>query len=308
MASPGPQGPLSDVPAPAPPPAPDAAFRTVQAFYERRPFPGYAPGDDAATILDRGRSSSFLDALDRALPASARILDCGAGTGQVAAFLALASPRRSVVAVEPCRASLREADGFRRRAAVGNLHLVRANLFALPFSPASFEWVLCRGVVHHTADPERAIRAVAAQVAPGGVLLLGFYESLARAAHRARRALGRFAGRPIGALDPILRRSDLDPEKKRTWIEDQYLHPVEHILPLPAVARSLERLGFEWVRSVPPEPGEAERASGARGLFTPEPRPSAAALLARRARWLLAGANDPDAGLVCLLVRRQGRS
>ena len=37
------------------------------------------------------------------------------------------------------------------------------------------------------------------------------------------------------ALDPVLRRRDLDEEKKRTWIEDQYRHPLEHILAFPSV-------------------------------------------------------------------------
>ena len=42
--------------------------RAVEAFYERRPFPGYAAGDDAHTLLDRSRASPFLVALDAAIP------------------------------------------------------------------------------------------------------------------------------------------------------------------------------------------------------------------------------------------------
>jgi SAM-dependent methyltransferase len=286
----------------------DDASRAVEAFYDLRPFPGYAPGDDAATLIDRCRASPFLLELDRAIPPDARVLDCGCGTAQIPAFLALSSPHRRVIGVDACRASLRAADAFRARIGIPNLTLLRGDLFRLPLPAQGFDYVISRGVVHHTPDAHQAIRAVADRVAVDGYLVLGWYESMARLFHRLRQGLHLVRGRPVAVLDPVLRRRDLDPEKKRTWIEDQYLHPVEHLLPLPAVARTLERLGFEWVRSVPPEPGEAERASGARGLFTPEPRPSAAALLARRARWLLAGANDPDAGLVCLLVRRQARS
>src|SRR6187401_3070066 len=67
--------------------------KAVQAFYEKRPFPGYAAGDGAHTILDRGRRSPFLTALDAALPSDAAILDCGCGTAQVSALLALSSVR-----------------------------------------------------------------------------------------------------------------------------------------------------------------------------------------------------------------------
>src|SRR6185295_4758895 len=72
----------------------------VQAFYEARPFPGYAPADDAASILDRCRRSPFLVALDRAVPPDARVLDAGCGTAQLANFLALAGPRRRIVGAD----------------------------------------------------------------------------------------------------------------------------------------------------------------------------------------------------------------
>jgi SAM-dependent methyltransferase len=275
--------------------------RDVQAFYEKRPFPGYAAGDGSHTIVDRGRRSPFLAAVDAALPADATVLDCGSGTAQVSAFLALSSVRRVLIAADGCRASLREADRFRTRAAIENLALVRANLFELPLVERAFDFVICRGVVHHTEDPREATARVARHVAPGGYLLLGIYESLARLPHCARRALGRATGRPISALDPILRQRDLDPEKKRTWIEDQYLHPLEHLLSASRVARELEALGFEWVRSVPPVTSEMR-------LFEPTPRPRGAAFLARRLGWLAAGFNDEDAGLVCLVVRRHRRA
>jgi SAM-dependent methyltransferase len=202
-----------------------------------------------------------------------------------------------VVAVDGCRASLRAADRFRERARVENLQLLRADLLALPLERASFEVVLCRGVVHHALRPQEAIDSVAAFVAPGGVLVLGFYERFARALHVARRAFGRALGRPIAALDPLLRRRDLDQQKKRTWIEDQYRHPLEHRLALPCVVAQLEARGFQWLRSVPPAPDGAP-------LFDPTPRPAGLGLAARRLGWAARGLADEDAGLVVLVMRR----
>jgi len=270
----------------------------VEEFYTARPFPGYAPGDDAAQILDRGRRSPFLDALDRAIPAEATVLDCGCGTAQVASFLALAGPRRTVVGVDGCAASLAEADRFRERAGVMNLRLLRADLFALPLRPAAFRVVHCRGVVHHTADPLEATRRVASLVAPGGILLLGIYESMGRRLHCARRALGRVWWGGAVKLDPILRRRDLAEDKKRAWIDDQYRHPLEHLMPVPGTMRALREVGFEYVRTVPPA------VSGA-AMFEDEPEPSPASMLARRAGWLLRGLGDEDAGLVCIVARRR---
>ena len=273
----------------------------VEEFYTASPFPGYAPGDDAATLLDRSRRSSFLVGLDKAVPADGRFLSVGCGTAQVPAFLALAGPRRSVVAVDGCKASLGVADAFAQKVGIANLQLARGDLFDLPIEPESFDVVSCRGVVHHTPDPYRAIGCVARCVAPGGVLLLGYYETMGRAWHCARRKLSNLRGKnPIAALDPVLRRRDLDAEKKRIWIEDQYRHPLEHILPTPKVLRTLRDLGFEWVRTVPPSP--------AGGLFDATPEPSAGALFRRRFGWMVAGINDPDAGLVFVVVRKKAPS
>lgn len=272
--------------------------REVERFYTKSPFPGYAPGDDGASLLDRSRRAPFLVALDAAIAPDARVLDVGCGTAQVPAFLAISAPRRTVIGVDGCRESLTHAEEFRARAGVQNLQLVRADLFDLPVEPGTFQVVISRGVVHHTPDPDLAIARVAECVAPGGVLVLGWYESAARLFHQARRFLGKVRGVPIRALDPVLRRQDLDDEKKRIWIEDQYLHPLEHILPLPGVLAALDRLGFRWVRSVPP-------ATSGEGLFDPTLRPGGIGARRLQLAWALRGIRDPDAGLVCVVASRE---
>ncbi len=270
----------------------------VERFYTRNPFPGYAPADDAGSLLDRSRRSAFLAALDAAIPAAARVLDAGCGTAQLAAFLALAGPHRQVFGIDGCRESLTLAEAFRARIGLTNLQLVRADLFESPVPVGGFDVVICRGVVHHTPDPERAIASVASAVAAGGVLVLGFYETSARLFHRVRRGLARVMRRPVRGLDPILRRRDLEDEKKRIWIEDQYRHPLEHILPLPRVVRVLDELGFEWVRTVPP-------LTATDAMFAATPRPGS--LLGLRLGFLLRGCSDPDAGLVCYIARRRNQ-
>ncbi len=267
----------------------------VEEFYTANPFPGYAPADDVGSLLDRSRRSLFLRRLDAAIAPTTRVLDCGCGTGQLAAFLALAGPNRQVFGMDGCRRSLELGEQFRADTEISNLQLVRADLFDLPIRPQSFDVVVSRGVVHHTPDPYRALAAVAGAVAPGGYLVIGFYESLARVAHRMRRALATLSGRPVRWLDPVLRRRDLDEEKKRIWTEDQYHHPLEHVLPLPRVVRALDELGFSWVRTVP----SLEEDSI---LFEPTTRPSAPRM--RRVAWMLRGVHDPDAGLVFYIARR----
>mgnify|MGYP001298854300 CR=1 FL=1 len=121
--------------------------REVTAFYVRNPFPGYAPSDDATTLLERSRRSPFLVELDRAIAPDATVLDCGCGTGQLAAFLALAAPRRRVVGVDACPASLAAAAAFKERARIAGLSHYLCDLFRLPLAAGAFDVVISRGVV-----------------------------------------------------------------------------------------------------------------------------------------------------------------
>ncbi len=269
----------------------------VNRFYEARPFPGYGSGDDASTLIDRCRASPFLAGLDAAIPTDATVLDAGCGTGQLAAFLALSGSRRTVVGADACRASLDLAREFKGRASIENLQLLRGDLRSLPLAEGAFDVVNCRGVVHHNADWKGATRQVARHVAPGGVLVLGFYESIARMPHRLRRGFGRAFKAPVRWLDPILRRGDIEEEKKLTWIADQYHHPLEWCLPFPAVVELLGECGFDWVRSIPPAPGNEN-------MFDTLPEPAGPGLFARRVGWALS-LGDEDAGLVCYVARRR---
>jgi SAM-dependent methyltransferase len=51
----------------------------------------------------------------------------------------------------------------------------QADILDLPAADASFDPVLCLGVLQHTPDPEAAIRALAAKVKPGGRLVIDHY-------------------------------------------------------------------------------------------------------------------------------------
>jgi SAM-dependent methyltransferase len=59
--------------------------------------------------------------------------------------------------------------------AAANLVLFQASLFEIPLVPASFDKVLCIGVLQHTPDPGRAFQNLAALVRPGGQLVVDLY-------------------------------------------------------------------------------------------------------------------------------------
>jgi SAM-dependent methyltransferase len=98
------------------------------------------------------------------------VLEVGCGAGRFTEVLLAAGAR--VVAVDATTAvdACRETCGDHPR-----LSLVQADLFRLPFRPASFDRVFCYGVLQHTPDPERAFRTIVEFVRPGGLIAADVY-------------------------------------------------------------------------------------------------------------------------------------
>src|SRR5262245_55292577 len=131
----------------------------VRAFYTEAPFPNYAPGDTLATLRARAARSDFARLLDQAIAPDARVLDLGCGTGQMALYLA--GGERRVVGADLTRASLALAAHAARRFGVERVLFVETDLRHPALRPASFDVVLCTGVLHHTPDPRAAFAQVA---------------------------------------------------------------------------------------------------------------------------------------------------
>ncbi|QMW65523.1 class I SAM-dependent methyltransferase [Mumia sp. ZJ1417] len=107
-----------------------------------------------------------------------RILDAGCGPGHWTEMLSRGGSR-DVVGVD---ASARFLDAARGRSAF--LDLSRADLAALPLATGSVGGILSWYSIIHTppADVPAIVREFARVLAPGGSLLLGFFEGEARAA------------------------------------------------------------------------------------------------------------------------------
>jgi SAM-dependent methyltransferase len=61
------------------------------------------------------------------------------------------------------------------RIAPERFNLVQASIYDLPFADASFDKVVCLGVLQHTPDFEASVRALVAKARPGGEIVVDFY-------------------------------------------------------------------------------------------------------------------------------------
>jgi SAM-dependent methyltransferase len=56
-----------------------------------------------------------------------------------------------------------------------NVHFVQASIYELPFRDGTFDFCYCIGVVQHTPDTEKSLRAIGSMVKEGGELALTIY-------------------------------------------------------------------------------------------------------------------------------------
>jgi SAM-dependent methyltransferase len=97
------------------------------------------------------------------------VLDVGVGSGRYAEVAA--DHGAQVVGVDLSRAVEAAAENLGGRALIA-----QADLFQLPFAPATFDVVYSIGVLHHTPDTAAAVRALATLVKPGGTLAVWVYQ------------------------------------------------------------------------------------------------------------------------------------
>jgi SAM-dependent methyltransferase len=69
---------------------------------------------------------------------------------------------------------------FRNVHGCPNIHVVQADIYHLPFSRESFDFVQSIGVIHHLPDPEGGLQLLSDLVKPGGCLFVYLYTKRGR--------------------------------------------------------------------------------------------------------------------------------
>ena len=115
------------------------------------------------------------------------VLEVGCGAGRFTELMLGAGAR--VVACDLSLAVEANYENCHREG--GGYFVCQADVRRLPFTPASFDFVVCLGVVQHTPDPDETIASLARQVRPGGMLVIDHY-TYATPKNRVQTLLRRF--------------------------------------------------------------------------------------------------------------------
>ena len=122
----------------------------------------------------------------------ARVLDAGCGTGEFARSFARLGAH--VTAVDFSKGPLNVARAIDRDVGISGVEYLQLDLLDLP-DIGSFDYIFSLGILHHTADPARGFRALAARLRPRGYLTVGLYSSVSRAHILALRRFLRIISR-----------------------------------------------------------------------------------------------------------------
>jgi SAM-dependent methyltransferase len=127
---------------------------------------GYGTSESERLLAQAG---SVLDLLhgDTSYPAGSLVLEVGCGTGAQTASLAKNSPGARFISFDHSATSLAQA---RARVSATNVEFHQADLFALPFAPASFDHVFVCFVLEHLARPREALAILERLLKPGGTI------------------------------------------------------------------------------------------------------------------------------------------
>lgn len=122
---------------------------------------------------------------------SGRVLDAGCGEGVDLASVSFSGVSKAI-GIELSNGGIAATSA--RISASSRAALAQGNVLSLPFADATFDGAYSYGVVHHTIDPEGAVREIARVLKSGAPLLLYVYEDFSTRPLGSRASLAAING------------------------------------------------------------------------------------------------------------------
>jgi SAM-dependent methyltransferase len=155
----------------------------VQAFYDRYPYP--PPIDDLEAYRqrwqdhERRRADFHLFWPTSSYREDYSILVAGCGTSQAAKY-AIRWPAARVTGIDFSTSSVQHTEALKRKYQLDNLQIHQLPLEQVGDLGASFDQVVCTGVLHHLPDPDAGLRALRSVMTPHGALHMMVYAPYGR--------------------------------------------------------------------------------------------------------------------------------
>src|SRR6266851_1112387 len=156
---------------------------------------GYHPRENERLQDQAGALADLLHSGTSYLPGSV-VLEAGCGVGAQTVTLAQRSPGARFTSVDLSAASLAEAKKKTEAAGITNVQFQKADIFAVPFAPESFDHVFVCFVLEHLSRPVEALVILNRLLRPGGTMTViegdhgsTYFHPDSGAAHKAIQCL-----------------------------------------------------------------------------------------------------------------------
>jgi len=246
---------------------------TVQDFYERYPYPRPVNSLDNYRQRwqdrQRRRADYHLFWPGRPYREDRSILVAGCGTSQAAKH-ALRWPTAQVTGIDFSATSVHYTEELKRKYNLNNLQVHQLPIERASDLKASFDQIVCTGVLHHLADPDTGLKALHAVLKPDGAMHIMVYAPYGRTGiymlQEFARRIGIHAndkeirdliialrGFPPGhPLENLLREA---PDfRQEAALADALLHPQDRAYSVPQLFDFIKRAGLRfgrWLRQAP---------------------------------------------------------
>ena len=248
----------------------------VRNFYDHYPYP--RPIDSLENYRrlwqdpQRRRADYRLAWPARPYKEDLSILIAGCGTSQAAKH-AMRWPAAQITGIDVSARSVCCTEELKRKHNLHNLQVHQLAIERVSELEASFDRIVCTGVLHHLADPDAGLRALRAVLKPDGAMHLMVYAPYGRTGIYMLQEFCRRTGihatdadirdliEALGALPPghplenLLREA---PDfRQEAALADALLHPQDRAYSIPQVFDFLERGGLtfgRWIKQAPYSP------------------------------------------------------
>ena len=153
-------------------------------FYTEHPYPPPVENLDRAREEwqdeNRQRAEFHLFWPNKEYRADLDILIAGCGTWQAAKYALRRSDAR-VVGIDVSTTSLDHTEKLKRKYKLANLELQQMTIEDVAALDQRFDLIVCTGVLHHLADPDRGLSALRSVLKPDGAIYLMVYAPYGRA-------------------------------------------------------------------------------------------------------------------------------
>lgn len=136
---------------------------------ENRYVHGYS-SRESERLSDQAQTLTALLHDDTRYPPGSTVLEAGCGVGAQTVILAKNSPEAAITSIDISAESVRKAEENARREGITNVTFRKADIFNLPFAPASFDHIFLCFVLEHLAEPVHALEQLRPLLREGGTI------------------------------------------------------------------------------------------------------------------------------------------